>query len=223
MPCKFYGSTLLWMDHQLKGIKLSNKKGIILCFNLNSLCNVWLCSPLHQYSLGVEPVDKDVVKQRPRNVREPMITKSLIVNVLSSAIIIIMGTLWVFKREMSDNFINKRDTTMTFTCFVFFDMFNALSCRSQVCTPILFSSPFPLSSFSVTMKFLSVSDQISVLHWPVQQSHFLDSGNFVYSGSNAGHLLPTSSDSLSNRSSLFVRQVSYHTSIRVKRNFLECL
>ena len=22
-----------------------------------------------------------------------------------------------------------RDTTMTFTCFVFFDMFNALSCR----------------------------------------------------------------------------------------------
>lgn len=25
-----------------------------------------------------------------------------------------------------------RDTTMTFTCFVFFDMFNALSCRSQV-------------------------------------------------------------------------------------------
>jgi Ca2+-transporting ATPase len=25
-----------------------------------------------------------------------------------------------------------RTTTMTFTCFVFFDLFNALSCRSQV-------------------------------------------------------------------------------------------
>lgn len=33
---------------------------------------------------------------------------------------------------MSDNIITPRDTTMTFTCFVFFDMFNALSCRSQV-------------------------------------------------------------------------------------------
>lgn len=33
---------------------------------------------------------------------------------------------------MSDNDVSKRDTTMTFTCFVFFDMFNALSCRSQV-------------------------------------------------------------------------------------------
>lgn len=29
--------------------------------------------------------------------------------------------------------VTPRDTTMTFTCFVFFDMFNALSCRSQVC------------------------------------------------------------------------------------------
>lgn len=33
----------------------------------------------------------------------------------------------------SDGLITARDTTMTFTCFVFFDMFNALSCRSQVC------------------------------------------------------------------------------------------
>lgn len=52
-------------------------------------------------SLGVEPVDKDVVKQGPRNVKTPMITKSLIVNVLLSASIIIVGTLWIFKREVS--------------------------------------------------------------------------------------------------------------------------
>jgi Ca2+-transporting ATPase len=83
-------------------------------------------------SLAVEPVDKDVVKQGPRNVKTPMITKTLVLNVLFSASIIIVGTLWVFKRELSDNDVSKRDTTMTFTCFVFFDMFNALSCRSQV-------------------------------------------------------------------------------------------
>ncbi|CAJ0936891.1 unnamed protein product [Ranitomeya imitator] len=33
---------------------------------------------------------------------------------------------------LRDNVITPRDTTMTFTCFVFFDMFNALSSRSQV-------------------------------------------------------------------------------------------
>ena len=35
-------------------------------------------------------------------------------------------------QQLRDNVITPRDTTMTFTCFVFFDMFNALSSRSQV-------------------------------------------------------------------------------------------
>ncbi|KAI8123507.1 Calcium-transporting ATPase type 2C member 1 [Lucilia cuprina] len=63
--------------------------------------------------------------QKPRNVKQPMITKSVIVNVLLSASIIILGTLWVFQREMVDGSLGKtkRDTTMTFTCFVFFDIF----------------------------------------------------------------------------------------------------
>ena len=51
-------------------------------------------------SLGVEPVDHDVIRKKPRNVKEPMITRSLIFNVLSSAIIIIIGTLWIFRREV---------------------------------------------------------------------------------------------------------------------------
>ena len=33
---------------------------------------------------------------------------------------------------MDKGTVTSRDTTMTFTCFVFFDMFNALACRSQV-------------------------------------------------------------------------------------------
>ncbi|XP_035825930.1 calcium-transporting ATPase type 2C member 1 [Aplysia californica] len=82
-------------------------------------------------SLGVEPVDHDVLRQPPRKVRDNIITRSLVLNVLSSALIIVFGTLWVFYREMQDGKITPRDTTMTFTCFVFFDMFNALSCRSQ--------------------------------------------------------------------------------------------
>lgn len=52
-------------------------------------------------SLGVEPVEKDVVRQKPRNTKEPMITRKLIVNVLLSALVIIAGTLWVFKKEVS--------------------------------------------------------------------------------------------------------------------------
>ena len=52
-------------------------------------------------SLGVEPVDHDVLKQPPRNVKEPMITKDLIINVLLSSSIIIAGTLFIFIQEVS--------------------------------------------------------------------------------------------------------------------------
>lgn len=83
-------------------------------------------------SLGVEPVDPDVLKKPPRSTNESMINLSLIGNILLSALFIVSGTLYVFHHEMKDGYVTSRDTTMTFTCFVLFDMFNALSCRSQV-------------------------------------------------------------------------------------------
>uniref|UniRef100_A0A0N4ZTY8 Calcium-transporting ATPase n=1 Tax=Parastrongyloides trichosuri TaxID=131310 RepID=A0A0N4ZTY8_PARTI len=83
-------------------------------------------------SLGVEPVDNDIIKQKPRDVKEPLLNKDLIINILLSASIIVIGTMTVFYMEMAaDNIVTARDTTMTFTCFVFFDMWNALSCRSS--------------------------------------------------------------------------------------------
>lgn len=83
-------------------------------------------------SLGVEPVDDDIIRQRPRNTKQPMLTGKLIADILASAAIIVVGTLSVFYKEMSaDNKVTPRDTTMTFTCFVLFDMWNALSCRSS--------------------------------------------------------------------------------------------
>ena len=46
-------------------------------------------------------MDHDVLKQPPRNVKEPMITKDLIINVLLSSSIIIAGTLFIFIQEVS--------------------------------------------------------------------------------------------------------------------------
>lgn len=128
--------------------------------------NILMDGPPAQ-SLGVEKVDVDVLKQPPRNVGEPVLTKELLVSILISAAFIVAGTLIVFISEvsrqvvhnyfsavsyldetnqqitqipfltrlwpqMSDGIVTPRDTTMTFTCFVLFDLFNALSCRSQV-------------------------------------------------------------------------------------------
>jgi Ca2+-transporting ATPase len=55
---------------------------------------------------------------------------------------VMLGTLAIYVYEMGDaddvsnpgkrsRVVTAHDTTMTFTCFVLFDMFNALTCRSE--------------------------------------------------------------------------------------------
>ncbi|KAK6201644.1 calcium/mangenease P-type ATPase [Scheffersomyces amazonensis] len=90
--------------------------------------NILMDGPPAQ-SLGVEPVDHEVMNRPPRKRNDKILTHQVIKRVLQSAAMIILGTLYIFIREMTDNEITARDTTMTFTCFVMYDMFNALSCR----------------------------------------------------------------------------------------------
>ena len=83
-------------------------------------------------SLGVEPVDPAVMTRPPRKRNARVLTRPVITRVLTSAAIIMLGTLLTYIRVMpSSGAVTARDTTMTFTCFVLFDMFNALTCRSE--------------------------------------------------------------------------------------------
>ncbi|KAK4156892.1 hypothetical protein C8A00DRAFT_30214 [Chaetomidium leptoderma] len=83
-------------------------------------------------SLGVEAVDKDVMNRPPRRRGDAVLTRRLVSRVLTQAFIIMAGTMLVYTHEMlDDGQVTRRDTTMTFTCFVLFDMFNALTCRSE--------------------------------------------------------------------------------------------
>lgn len=121
-------------------------------------------------SLGVEPVDHDVIRQPPRHVGDPIITRKLIANVLSSALVIVSGTLWVFWREMQDDKITPRDTTMTFTCFVFFDMFNALGSRSQ--SKSIFQVGFLTNKVFLLAVGGSLVGQMLVIYFPPLQAVF---------------------------------------------------
>ena len=51
-------------------------------------------------SLGVEPVHGDIMKRKPRTVNSPMIDRYLLLRVLTSAILIVLGTLFIFWREL---------------------------------------------------------------------------------------------------------------------------
>eukprot|EP01135_Chromosphaera_perkinsii_P007836 Nk52_evm28s1020 gene=Nk52_evmTU28s1020 len=121
-------------------------------------------------SLGVEPVDPDVMRKPPRKMNEPVVSMELLQKVFASAILIVVGTLFVFVREMSDGEVTRRDTTITFTTFVMFDMFNALSCRSAE------KSLMEIGLFSNKMFLYAVGGsligQILVIFFPPLQEVF---------------------------------------------------
>jgi len=124
-------------------------------------------------SLGVEPVDRAVATRPPRRQDEPIISKPLLARVLSSALLVVLGTLWVHVQEMQANGeVTARDTTMTFTTFVAFDLFNAMACKSS-------EQPFFLldQGFFANKPFLwavggSVAGQLLVIYWPPMQKVF---------------------------------------------------
>lgn len=62
--------------------------------------NILMDGPPAQ-SLGVEKVSQDVLMLPPRNVREPVLTRDLLVNVIISAMIIFFGTFFVFIGQVS--------------------------------------------------------------------------------------------------------------------------
>ncbi|KAK5946589.1 High affinity Ca2+/Mn2+ P-type ATPase-like protein [Knufia obscura] len=102
--------------------------------------NILMDGPPAQ-SLGVEPVDPRVMNVPPRSRNTNVLTRRLLQRVFTQAAFIMLGTLSVYIHEMLDVddptthtktlTVTKRDTTMTFTTFVLFDMFNALTCRSE--------------------------------------------------------------------------------------------
>lgn len=124
-------------------------------------------------SLGVEPVDPDVMTRPPRKRNAPTLTRPLIMRVLVSASIIMAGTMAVYTHEMlTDGEVNKRDTTMTFTCFVLFDMFNALNCRSESKSFLRGEVPLfgnRLFNWAVS---LSLGGQVLVIYFPWLQEVF---------------------------------------------------
>jgi len=123
MPCRFCGSVSPFypIDHGK--------------YELTKI-DILMDGPPAQ-SLGVEPVDPSVMGRPPRPKQARVLTKPLIQRVLTQASMIMLGTLAIYIYEMGDadtlgkRVVTAHDTTMTFTCFVLFDMFNALTCRSE--------------------------------------------------------------------------------------------
>ena len=105
-----------------------------------------------------------------RSRQEDIITKPLLMRVVSSGVLILIGTMYVFLHEMEDGEVSHRDLTMTFTTFVMFDMFNALSCRHN--TRPVFELPWNSNPAFLVAFFLSILGQLLVIYSPLLQIVF---------------------------------------------------
>lgn len=135
--------------------------------------NILMDGPPAQ-SLGVEEVDPAIMNRPPRPKDSPVLTSAIIRRVLFSAVTIVFGVMTVFYFELDGGQVTKRDTTMTFTSFVLFDMFNALTCRSadKSITEIgVFSNK--VFNYAVGCSLLG---QLAVVYVPFLQSVFQTEG-----------------------------------------------
>lgn len=73
--------------------------------------NILMDGPPAQ-ALGVDPVDKEIMRRPPRKKNTNIISRRLMGRVMFSAAMIVLGTLYIYALEMSDGSMSKRDQTM---------------------------------------------------------------------------------------------------------------
>lgn len=103
-----------------------------LRFPLNAMqilfINILMDGPPSQ-SLGVDPASESVMRRPPRAKDAPVLTRQLLYRALFSTSVIVVLTQFVFLFERPPDGADKRDATMTFTCFVFLDLVSVVQNR----------------------------------------------------------------------------------------------
>jgi Ca2+-transporting ATPase len=73
--------------------------------------NILMDGPPAQ-ALGVDPVDKEIMRRPPRKKGDSVLSRRLFIRVGFSASCIVLGTLFIFGYESSDGSMSRRDQTM---------------------------------------------------------------------------------------------------------------
>ena len=125
-------------------------------------------------ALGVDPVDRNAMHQPPRRAREPLLTPQRIFRILILGVVMTVGTCWVlvsaddlFPASAADP---RFATTLAFTTFVFYQVFNLLNVRSET------GSVFSMSTLTNRSIWVSLAAvvvlQIVVVQWPALDDVF---------------------------------------------------
>jgi Ca2+-transporting ATPase len=117
-------------------------------------------------ALGWNPTDKDIMDRKPRDPKEQIITKRTIAKFISVGTIMCAGTLMAFLwgNPGSDPI---KAQTLAFTTIIMFQMFYALSCRSE---KSIFSVGLFSNKYLILAIVSSVLLQVAVVNLPFLQT-----------------------------------------------------
>lgn len=133
-------------------------------------------------SLGVEPFDKSVLDQPPRKPKDPVFTKEMMLSISLTALVMIFGTLATFYYHLEEDNVTHA-SSIAFTTFVMFQLFNALNCRSE--NRSAFKIGFFTNKFFVGAIIGCLIMQMLAIYFPLLQILFetesLSIADFYYS------------------------------------------
>ncbi|TKJ17847.1 ATPase [Candidatus Woesearchaeota archaeon B3_Woes] len=120
-------------------------------------------------ALGVDPTEPHIMRKKPRNPKENIINKSRAIKMIFIGIIMMVGTLGIFK-IYNPNINLVYAQTIAFTTLVMFQMFNVLNLRSDQ------HSLFKIGIFSnmklIIAIIISIALQLLVVYSPFMQNLF---------------------------------------------------
>ena len=112
-------------------------------------------------ALGVDPADPNIMSRPPRKPKEKVLSNHIIVRMFIVGIIMMIGTLGIFKLYNPESNLRYAQT-IAFTTLVIFQMFNVLNCRSEQ------NSLFKIGIFSnkylIAAILSSILLQVLVIH-----------------------------------------------------------
>jgi magnesium-transporting ATPase (P-type) len=116
---------------------------------------------LQDVSLAYEPGEEDIHKRPPRDPKENIISYELLTRIVFVGIIMMIGTLILFRYQLVTGATEDHARTMAFNTIVLFQFFHAWNSRSL--DKSVFRVPFFSNPFLLISLVLSLGAQISVL------------------------------------------------------------
>ncbi|MEW6226985.1 MAG: cation-translocating P-type ATPase [Bacillota bacterium] len=125
-------------------------------------------------ALGVDPVDPEVMRRKPRRPKEGVFSRGLGVKIASQGVFIGLCTIAVFVMSLFLRADVTRARTVAFTTLVMAQLFYVFHCRSEYRS--LVEIRLGSNLYLVGAVIVSAAMQLSVIYWPAAQEVFHTTG-----------------------------------------------